>query len=65
MNTFFAFAAVTITTIVALFTALAIEALLLRATLALLEPRAAARRIAPPAIERGTQRVAQAFAKAR
>jgi hypothetical protein len=65
MNTFIGFAAVVMTTIVALFSALALQALLLRGVLALMEPATAARRVGPPSIERGTQLVARAYAKAR
>jgi hypothetical protein len=65
MDTFIEFAAVIMTTIVALFAALALQALLLRATFALMQPATAARRIAPPSMERGTQMAARAYAKAR
>jgi hypothetical protein len=60
MDTFFGFAAVTLTTIVALFSALALQALLLRATFALMQPATAGRRIAPLAVERGIQLVPRA-----
>jgi hypothetical protein len=65
MDTFFAFAAVVMATIVALFSALALQALLLRAAFALMQPATAGRRIALPAIERGTHLVARASAKGR
>ena len=65
MDTLFGFAAVVMTTIIALFAALALQALLLRAVFALMEPAAAGRRIARPAIERGTWLVARAYAKGR
>jgi hypothetical protein len=65
MDTFIGFATVAIVTIIALFAALALQALLLRATCALMQPATAARRIAPPSMERGTQLVARAFAKGR
>ena len=65
MDTFFAFAVVTITTIIALFAALALQALLLRAAFALMQPATAGRRITPPSLERGTQLVARAYAKGR
>jgi hypothetical protein len=64
MDTFLGLAAVVMTTIIALFTAMGLQALLLRATLALMQP-ATARRITPPSMERGTQLVARAFAKGR
>ena len=65
MDTFIGFAAVLMTTIVALFSAMALQALLLRGVLALMEPATASRRIAPPSIARGTQLVARAYAKGR
>ena len=65
MDTFLGFAVVLMTTIIALFSALALQALLLRAACALMQPATAARRIAPPAIERGTQLVARAYARGR
>lgn len=63
MDTFFGFAAVVMTTIVALFSALALQALLLRATFALMPPATASRRVTLPAIERGSQLIARAYAK--
>jgi hypothetical protein len=66
MDTFAGFVAVVIVTIAALFGALALQALLLRATLALMQPAAAPRKIArPSSIEPGTRLAAHAFAKAR
>jgi hypothetical protein len=65
METFINFAAVVITTIVALFCALALQALLLRAVFALMQPATAAGRLALPSIEHGTQRVVRAFARTR
>ena len=65
METFLGFAAVVMTTIIALFSALALQALFLRAAFALMRPATAARRIAPPAIERGAQLVAHAYARGR
>jgi len=63
METFLGFAAIALTTIVALFTALALQALLLHGVCALMQPATASRRISAPAIERGTQLVARAYAK--
>jgi hypothetical protein len=63
MDTFFGFAAVVITTIVAFFSALALQALLLRAAFALMQPAAAGRRVTSRAMERESQLVARAFAK--
>lgn len=65
MDTFIAFAAIVMTTIVALFSALALQAVLLRATFAIMQPAGAQRRIAPPSVEHGTRMAARAFAKAR
>jgi hypothetical protein len=65
MDTFFGFAAVVMTTIIALFSALALQALLLRGVFALMEPATASRRIAPPSIARGTRLVARVDAKGR
>jgi hypothetical protein len=65
METFIQFAAILMVTIVALFSALALQALLLRGVFALMQPATASRRMVPPSIERGTRLAAQAFAKAR
>ncbi len=58
MDTFIGLAAVVMTTIVALFSALALQALLLRGVIALMQPATAGRAIVPPS-------VARAYAKAR
>jgi len=65
METFFGFAALVLTTIVGLFSALALQAVLLRGVFALMEPATATRRSAPAAIEHGTRMAARAYAKAR
>ncbi|MGB7844873.1 MAG: hypothetical protein WBL63_04605 [Candidatus Acidiferrum sp.] len=65
MDALFGFAAVVMATIIALFSALAMQALLLRAAFALMQPATAGRRIALPGIERGTQLVARAYARGR
>jgi len=65
METFIGFAAIVMITIVALFAALALQALLLRGVFALMQPATAAHRIAVPPVERGTQLVARAYARAR
>jgi hypothetical protein len=65
METFINFAALAMTTIVALFSALALEALLLRGVFALMQPATATRRLAPPSIARGSQLVAKACSQAR
>jgi hypothetical protein len=64
MDTFIGFAAIVITTILALFAALGLQALLLRLTFALMQPATAARRIAPSQIENGARLAARAYAKA-
>jgi hypothetical protein len=65
METFIGFAAIALTTIVALFAALALQALLLHGVVALMQPATAQRRIPAPPIERGTQLAARAYANAR
>lgn len=65
MDTFIGFAAIVMTTIVALFSALALQALLLRGVFALMEPATANRRIAPPPIAPGTRLVGRAYAQGR
>jgi hypothetical protein len=64
MDTMLAFVGLVITTLVALFAALALQTLLLRAAFALMQP-ATSRRIPQPAVEHGTQLVARAFSRAR
>lgn len=61
MDTMIGFAALVITSLVALFAALAFNWLLLRGMFLLMQPAAANRRITAPAIERGTQLVARAY----
>lgn len=65
MDTMLAFVGVVITTLVALFAALALQTLLLRAAFALMPPGNTSRRIPQPAVEHGTQLVARAFSRAR
>ncbi|HYA78716.1 MAG TPA: hypothetical protein VED65_00130 [Candidatus Bathyarchaeia archaeon] len=65
MDTFFGFAAVVITTIVALFSALALQALLLRGVFALMQPATADRRPVRPSLVVGTQLAARAFGHGR
>ena len=62
METMFGFAALVIATILGLFAALALQAVLLKATFVLMQPATADRRIPRPAIERGSQMVARAYA---
>ena len=65
MVTFINFAAVILTTIIALFGSLALQALLLRGVFALMQPATAARRVVQLPVERGTQLVVRSYAKAR
>jgi hypothetical protein len=65
MDTFIGIVALVTTTIVALFGALALQALLLRATVALMQPATASRRMPASAILPGTQLATGAHAKAR
>jgi hypothetical protein len=63
METMFGFAALVMATILGLFGALALQALLLRATFALMQPATANRRTASPRLQQGTQLAAQAYAR--
>lgn len=65
METMFGIAALTIATILSLFAALALQALLLRATFALMQPATADRRPVRPRLEHGAQLAAQAYARTR
>ena len=65
MDTMLGFAGLVITTLVALFAALALEAALLRAMIALMKPATADRRPAKPQIAQGSRLVAEAFGKVR
>jgi hypothetical protein len=65
METFIQVAAILMVTIVALFSALALQALLLRGVFALMQPATAPRCLTPPSIEHGAGMAARAFAKAR
>ena len=67
MDTFIGFAAIVVTTIVALFAALVLQALLLRVAFVLMHPATAATRhvASPPQIEHGARLAAHAYAKAR
>ena len=64
MDTMLTFIGLAVTTLVALFAALALQTLFLRAAFALMRP-ATARRVPQPALEHGTQLVARAFSRAR
>jgi hypothetical protein len=65
METFIGFTAVAVTTIVALFGALALQALLLHAVVALMQPAAAPRRSSELLMGCGTQLATRACVKAR
>ena len=65
MDTMLTFVGLVITTLVALFAALALQTLLLRAAFALMQPATASPRVPQPAVEHGTQLVARAFSRAR
>jgi hypothetical protein len=63
METLFGIAALVMATILGLFGALALQALLLRATFALMQPATADRRPVGPRLQHGTQLAAQAYAR--
>jgi hypothetical protein len=65
MDTMLGFASLVITTILALFAALALNWLLLQATFALMQPATADRRKARPALEHGSRLAAQAYGRGR
>ncbi len=65
MDTMIGFAALLITSLVALFSALALDWLLLRGMFLLMQPATANRRVSVVAIERGTQLAAQAYGRQR
>lgn len=65
MDTILAFASLMITTLVALFLALTLEGLLLRAMVALMQPATADRRSPKPGLARGARLVAQAHERLR
>jgi len=63
MDTMFEFAALVMATILGLFGALALQALLLRATFALMQPAAADQKPLRPPLERGARLTARAYAR--
>ena len=65
MDTLLSFAIVLAATILALFAALGLHWLLLRAAVLLMQPATVGRRAAQPTIVHGTRRVAHAFAQRR
>ncbi len=65
MDTILTFATVLAATILALFVALGLHWLLLRAAFRLMEPATASRRAVQPAIVHGTRLVARAYAQRR
>ena len=64
MDTMLAFVGLAITTLLALFAALALQTLLLRAAFALMHPATADRRVPQPGVEHGTPLVARALSRA-
>lgn len=65
MDTMLGFAAIAIITVAALFAALALNWVLLRATFLLMQPATVERQIPRAPIAHGTRLVAQAFGRAR
>jgi hypothetical protein len=65
MDTILGFAVVIIATILALFAALGLDWLLLRAAFRLMQPATVSRRVAQPAIVHATRLVAHAYAQRR
>ena len=65
MDTMLGFASLVITTLMALFMALALQGLLLRAMVALMHPATADRRAPKPGLGQGAKLVAQAYERAR
>ncbi len=63
MDTFISFAALVITSLIALFAALALDWLLLRGMFLLMQPATADRRILVTGLDRGTQLTARAYAQ--
>jgi len=64
METILGFVGLVVTTLVALFSALALQTLLLRAAFALMQPATANRRIPQPVVEHGVPLVPRAFSRA-
>jgi hypothetical protein len=64
MDTMLTFVGLVITTLAALFAALTLQTLLLRAAFVLMQPATARRHVPQPAVEHGTQLVARAFSRA-
>ena len=65
MDTMLGLATLAITTLVALFTAIGLQGLLLRAMVALMHPATADRRAPKPGLGQGARLVAQAYERAR
>jgi len=65
MDTMLGFASLVITTLVALFAALALEAALLRAVVTLMQPATADRRDPKPQLGQGARLVARAYERPR
>ena len=65
MDTLISFVALLITSLIALFAALALDCLLLRGMFLLMQPATADRRVPVAKLERGTQLAARAYARTR
>jgi hypothetical protein len=65
MDTLMSFIALLVTSLIALFAALALDWLLLRGLLLLMQPASAGRRVFTPRLEKGTQLAARAFARSK
>jgi hypothetical protein len=65
MDTFISFVALLVTSVIALFAALALDWLLLRGMFLLMPPETADRRVPAPHLEKGTRLAAQAFARSK
>ena len=65
METMMSLATLVMATVLALFSAMALQVFFLRAILFLMQPATAGRRAPRPAIERGSQLVARAYAGTR
>jgi len=63
MDTFISFAALVITSLIALFAALALDWLLLRGMFLIMQPATADRRVPVTRLDRGSQLAAQAYAR--
>lgn len=65
MDTLMSFIALLVTSLIALFAALALDWLLLRGMLLLMQPATADRRVSTPCLEKGTRLAARAYARSK